>query len=103
MLEKFGDSFRVTSAVEFILGQPGLECRPVRRAVLQCERMLDITQAGLRGCAGVCASQADTGVRVVFAQSFQPALRFLSEGFDTALGSELPGHGTSLPLLPGVR
>ena len=104
VLHKLGDSFRVTAVGARILAELVLQFRPVSKAVLLCERMLNMAQTGLSGSLGVGTLQTCVRLKVVGAQSLEPAFGFLLESVEIAFRGELSTH-ENLPsvTLPEVR
>lgn len=103
VLEKPLDSIRVRLLDGARSREAVLERRPSGYAMLQRERVLDVAQRGDFWGVGKGSCETSAGVGNVRAKRFQPALRFPLQVLEGALGRDLPGHDTFLPLLPEVR
>jgi hypothetical protein len=56
-----------------------LQLRPGLESVFASERVLHVAQDRFGWAAGICSFKAPAGLRVVFAQGFEPAFGFSSQ------------------------
>ncbi len=100
MHEEVIDEFLAALAREGNVLQRRFECGPVFETELAGERVLQVSQRGVRGCAGPRNSQARVDAGVVGTNGVQPAFRFFAEILETALSSELADHEPSFRCCP---